>query len=77
MPVWYGKCISKNFLITPDWKCVDFRQPSNLTFEQQRDMAQKCKDVDWFDVCPMCRFFKAGKDLTEQDITACRPAAIK
>jgi hypothetical protein len=77
MPVWYGMCISKNFLITPNWKCVDFRQPSNLTIEKQREIAEVCRKTDWFDVCPMCRYYKDGKLLTEADLEATRPKVVK
>jgi hypothetical protein len=56
----YGKCTSKNFRITPDWKCVDFRINDELypAIEQKRAVIEKCRAKNYFDVCPDCRYFK-------------------
>jgi hypothetical protein len=70
-------CISKKFLITPDWKCVDFRQPVGITFDEQKRISEKCRQTDFFDVCPMCRYFKPKERVTKEEIDSIRSKGHK
>ena len=56
----YGKCISKDFRITPDWKCVDFRINTKIysTQEQQAEIFKRNRERDHYDVCPDCIHFE-------------------
>jgi hypothetical protein len=56
----YGRCTSKKFDITPDWKCVDFQIDTNKypTPKQQEEIRAKNRACDHFDVCPDCRYFE-------------------
>lgn len=56
----YGKCICKNFRITPDWKCVDWRinETKFPAFEEQNRIMKENRAKGWFDVCPTCRCFQ-------------------
>ncbi|MCK9593935.1 MAG: hypothetical protein M0Q91_18190 [Methanoregula sp.] len=62
MGITYGECSWKKFRITPDWKCVDFQINTQKypTHQEQQEIIGGCRAVDWFDVCPHCRYFVRG-----------------